>query len=226
SAGETAGVFQLEGAGMRRYIKELKPTNFSDIASMVALYRPGPKEHIPTFIGSKHKKIPVEFPHPALEQILEETYGVIVYQDQVLKIVQTFAGYTLGEADIVRKAMGKKKASIMQKEREGFVAGAMEKKGFSKEIAEDVFGLIEPFAGYAFNKAHATSYAMIAYQTAYLKAHYPVEFMTAWLATHLGNQEKVTSATSECSRLGIPVLQPDVHGSEKSFSAEKDENGE
>ncbi len=225
SAGETAGVFQLEGAGMRRYIRELKPTNFSDIASMVALYRPGPKEHIPIFIGAKHKKIPVKFPHPALEKILEETYGIIVYQDQVLKIVQAFAGYTLGEADIVRKAMGKKKAEIMEKEREGFIAGAMEKKGFSREIAEEVFKLIEPFAGYAFNKAHATSYAMIAYQTAYLKAHYPAEFMTALLATYMGNQEKVTSAIAECRRLGIPVLTPDVNRSNKSFSIEKDEKG-
>ncbi len=225
SAGETAGVFQLEGSGMRRYIKELKPTNFSDIASMVALYRPGPKEHIPTFIGSKHKKIPVEFPHPALEQILEETYGIIVYQDQVLKIVQTFAGYTLGEADIVRKAMGKKKAEIMEKEREGFIAGAMEKKGFPKGLAEDVFKLIEPFAGYAFNKAHATSYAMIAYQTAYLKAHYPVEFMTAWLATYMGNQEKVTSAIAECRRLGIQILPPSINNSHRSFSIEKNEDG-
>ena len=225
SAGETAGVFQLEGAGMRRYIRELKPTNFSDIASMVALYRPGPKEHIPTFIGSKHKKIPVEFPHPALEQILDETYGIIVYQDQVLKIVQAFAGYSLGEADIVRKAMGKKKAEIMEKEREGFIAGAMKKKGFSKEVAENVFKLIEPFAGYAFNKAHATSYAMIAYQTAYLKAHYPAEFMTAWLTTYMGNQEKVASAIAECRRLGIQVLPPSVNHSNNSFSVEKSEDG-
>lgn len=224
SAAETAGVFQLEGAGMRRYIKELKPSNFSDIASMVALYRPGPKDHIPTFIGSKYKKIPVEFPHPALEQILEETYGIIVYQDQVLQIVRTFAGYSLGQADIVRKAMGKKKAEIMEKEREGFIAGAI-KNGFSNKIAEEVFSLIEPFAGYAFNKAHATSYAMIAYQTAYLKANYPTEFMTALLITNMGNQEKVSSAITECRRLGIPVLLPDVNRSKQSFTIEKDENG-
>ncbi|NQT73037.1 MAG: DNA polymerase III subunit alpha [Chloroflexi bacterium] len=222
SAAETAGVFQLEGAGMRRYIKELKPNNFSDIASMVALYRPGPKDHIPTFIGSKHKKIPVEFPHPALEEILKETYGVIVYQDQVLQIVRTFAGYTLGQADIVRKAMGKKKAEIMEKEREGFIAGA-KKNGFSNKIAEEVFSLIEPFAGYAFNKAHATSYAMIAYQTAYLKANYPAEFMTALLITNMGNSEKVSSAVAECRRLGIQVLPPDVNQSKQSFTIEKGE---
>ncbi|MFO8009574.1 MAG: DNA polymerase III subunit alpha, partial [Dehalococcoidia bacterium] len=224
SAGETAGVFQLEGAGMRRYIRELKPSNFSDIASMVALYRPGPKQHIPTFIASKYKKIPVEFPHPALEEILSETYGIIVYQDQVLQIVRTFAGYSLGEADVVRKAMGKKVPEIMQKERERFIAGAIE-KGFSRKVAEEVFSLIEPFAGYAFNKAHATSYAMIAYQTAYLKAHYPAEFMTALLITFMDNHEKVASAVAECRRLGIQVLPPDVNRSMKSFTTEKDGEG-
>ncbi|MFA4836518.1 MAG: DNA polymerase III subunit alpha, partial [Dehalococcoidia bacterium] len=225
SAGETTGVFQLEGAGMRRYIKELKPNNFSDIASMVALYRPGPKQHIPTFIKSKHKEIPIKFPHPALEKILEETYGVIVYQDQVLLIARTFAGYTLGEADIVRKAMGKKNPEIMQKERDKFIAGATEKKGFSREIAEDVFNLIEPFAGYAFNKAHATSYAMIAYQTGYLKANYPAEFMTALLITNVGNQEKISSAVGECRRLGVQVLPPDVNRSKKTFAIEKTPEG-
>ncbi|MDD5092972.1 MAG: DNA polymerase III subunit alpha [Dehalococcoidia bacterium] len=225
SAGETTGVFQLEGAGMRRYIKELKPSTFSDIASMVALYRPGPKQHIPTFIKSKHKEIPIKFPHPALEKILEETYGVIVYQDQVLRITQAFAGYTLGEADIVRKAMGKKIPEIMQKERDKFIAGAIEKKGFSREIAEQVFNLIEPFAGYAFNKAHATSYAMIAYQTAYLKAIYPAEFMTALFITNMGNQEKISTAVAECRRLGISVQAPDVNRSEKSFTIENADDG-
>ena len=225
AAGETTGVFQLEGAGMRRYIKELKPTNFSDIASMVALYRPGPKQHIPAFIQSKHKQIPVEFPHPALVKILEETYGVIVYQDQVLHITQTFAGYTLGEADIVRKAMGKKIPEIMQKEKERFIAGATDKNGFSKKVAEDVFSLIEPFAGYAFNKAHATSYAMIAYQTAYLKANYPAEFMTALFITNAGNQDKIATAVAECRRLGIPVLPPDVNHSRQTFTIEQTDDG-
>lgn len=224
AAGETAGVFQLEGGGMRRYIKQLKPTNFSDIASMVALYRPGPKEHIPTFIGSKHKEIPIKFPHPALEQILEETYGIIVYQDQVLLITRTFAGYSLGAADIFRKAMGKKNPEIFQKERDRFIAGAME-NGFSQKVAEDVFALIEPFAGYAFNKAHAVSYAMIAYQTAYLKANYPVEFMTALFTTNIGNSEKVASAVTECRRLGIPVLPPDINRSKQSFTIDNNENG-
>ncbi|MDY6912187.1 MAG: DNA polymerase III subunit alpha, partial [Chloroflexota bacterium] len=223
-AAETVGVFQLEGGGMRRYIKQLKPTNFSDIASMVALYRPGPKQHIPTFIGSKHKEIPIKFPHPALEQILEETYGVIVYQDQVLLITRTFAGYTLGAADIFRKAMGKKIPEIMERERDRFIAGGIE-NGYSEKVSQDVFSLIEPFAGYAFNKAHATSYAMIAYQTAYFKANYPAEFMTALLITNTGNQEKIATAVAECRRLGIQVLPPDVNRSKLSFTIEKTEDG-
>ncbi|MBI4303810.1 MAG: DNA polymerase III subunit alpha, partial [Chloroflexi bacterium] len=167
SSGETAGVFQLEGAGMRRYIKELKPTTFSDVAAMVALYRPGPMEHIPTFIKVKHGLEPIRYPHPALESILRETYGVIVYQEQVLFIVRALADYSLGQADIFRKAMGKKIAEVMKKEKQNFMAGA-KKQGCSTEIADEVFALIEPFAGYAFPKAHAVSYALIAYQTAYL----------------------------------------------------------
>ena len=168
AAGETVGVFQLEGSGMRRYIKELKPSVFSDIAAMVALYRPGPMEHIPRFIDAKHGKAPIRYPHPALENILKETYGVIVYQEQVLLIVQEFAGYSLGQADIFRKAMGKKIAEAMKKEKRNFFSGA-KKRGFDEKVTEEVFALIEPFTGYAFNKAHAWCYALIAYQTAYLK---------------------------------------------------------
>jgi len=221
SSGETAGVFQLEGAGMRRHIKELKPTTFSDIAAMIALYRPGPMEHIPTFIKAKHGIEPIHYPHPSLASILEETYGVIVYQEQVLFIVQTFAGYDLGQADIFRKAMSKKIAEVMKKERRNFIAGA-KKNGFSAEVAAEVFTLIEPFAGYAFNKAHSTSYALIAYQTAYLKANYPVEYITAFLTTHTGQPEKIANAVGECRRLGIPVLPPDINHSQTSFSIEKD----
>lgn len=221
SSGETAGVFQLEGAGMRRYIKELKPTNFSDIAAMVALYRPGPMEHIPTFIKAKHGLEPIRYPHSALASILEETYGVIVYQDQVLFIVQALAGYSLGQADIFRKAMGKKIPEVMKKERRNFIAGA-KKSGFSTEVASEVFALIEPFAGYAFNKAHSVSYALIAYQTAYLKANYPAEYITALLITNVGQSEKVASAVAECRRLGIIVLPPDINRSQVSFSIEED----
>jgi len=221
SAGETTGVFQLEGAGMRRYIKDLKPTTFSDIAAMVALYRPGPMEHIPTFIKAKHGLEPIRYPHPALEKILEETYGVIVYQDQVLFIVREFAGYSLGQADIFRKAMGKKIAEVMKKERRSFIEGAR-KKGFSADLATQVFNLIEPFAGYAFNKAHSVSYALIAYQTAYLKANYPAEYMTAFLTIHADQPEKVASAVAECRRLGISVLPPDINRSQVNFAIEKE----
>ncbi|MFC1956478.1 DNA polymerase III subunit alpha [Chloroflexota bacterium] len=224
SSGETVGVFQLEGAGMRRYIKELKPTAFSDIAAMVALYRPGPMEHIPTFIKAKHGLEPIRYPHPTLASILEETYGVIVYQDQVLFIVQAFAGYSLGQADIFRKAMGKKIPEVMKKERRNFIAGAR-KNGFSTEVATAIFDLIEPFAGYAFNKAHSVSYALIAYQTAYLKANYPADYITAFLITHTGQTEKVASAVVECRRLGIKVLPPDINRSQVSFAIEKDGDG-
>jgi DNA polymerase-3 subunit alpha len=219
SSGETSGVFQLEGAGMRRYIKELKPTTFSNIAAMIALYRPGPMEHIPTFIKAKHGIEPIRYPHPALSSILEETYGVIVYQEQVLFIVQAFAGYSLGQADIFRKAMGKKIPTVMKEEKRNFIAGA-KKLGYSTEVADEVFALIEPFAGYAFNKAHSFSYALIAYQTAYLKANYPSEYITAFLITNADQSEKVASAVAECRRLGITVLPPDINHSRVSFSIE------
>jgi DNA polymerase-3 subunit alpha len=224
AAGETAGVFQLEGSGMRRYIKELKPSVFSDIAAMVALYRPGPMEHIPRFIDAKHGKIPITYPHPALENILKETYGVIVYQEQVLLIVQEFAGYSLGQADIFRKAMGKKIVEAVKKEKRNFFSGA-KKRGFSEELTGEVFALIEPFTGYAFNKAHAWCYALIAYQTAYLKANYTAEYITAFLTIHAGELEKTASAIAECRRLNINVLQPDINRSQLDFSIENDETG-
>jgi len=224
ASGETAGVFQLESSGMRRYIKELKPTAFSDISAMIALYRPGPMEHIPTFIKAKHGEEPIRYPDPALESILEETYGVIVYQEQVLFIVQTLAGYSLGQADIFRKAMGKKIAAVMKKEKQRFLRGAKE-KGFTSQLAEEVFALIEPFAGYAFNKAHATSYALIAYQTAYLKANYPAEYITALLTIQADQMDKVANAITECRRLDIPVLPPHINHSRASFSIEKNGGG-
>jgi DNA polymerase-3 subunit alpha len=225
ASGETTGVFQLESSGMRRYIKELKPTCVSDISAMVALYRPGPMEHIPKFIKSKHGEEPITYPHPALEKILEETYGVIVYQDQVLFIVRQFAGYTLGQADIFRKAMGKKIAEVMQKEKVNFIKGAI-KLGYSEEIADTIFALILPFAGYAFNKAHSVSYALIAYQTAYLKANYPSEYMNAFLITNMNVMEKVTTAVSECRRLGIDVRPPNINKSQVTFSLEYSGNPE
>ena len=166
SQAKTSGVFQLESSGMKRYIKELKPTSVNDVSAMIALYRPGPMEHISTFIDSKHGKIPIKYPHPSLEDILKETYGIIVYQDQVLLIAQSIAGYSLGDADRFRKAMGKKIPEVMLEEKSKFLQGTID-NGFDKELGEKVFELIEPFAGYAFNKAHSVSYAMIGYWTAY-----------------------------------------------------------
>ncbi len=224
SAGETTGVFQLEGSGMRRYIKELKPSTFSDIAAMVALYRPGPMEQIPRFIKAKHGLEPIHYPHPALAEILKETYGVIVYQEQVLFIVRTFAGYSLGQADIFRKAMGKKIVEVMRKERRHFITGA-KKNGFSADLADQVFNLIEPFAGYAFNKAHAVSYALIAYQTAFLKSNYPVEYLTALFIAFAEHSEKIATAVAECRRLNIKVLPPDINHSRISFIIEKQADG-
>ena len=223
SSGQTTDLFQLESAGMRRYIKELKPSSLSDISAMIALYRPGPMENIDAFIDSKHGRAPVTYPHPSFKDLLDETYGIIVYQDQVLLILQQFAGYTLGEADIVRKAMGKKIASLMAQERERFVDGA-KAKGFDNDIAVEVFDLIEPFAGYAFNKSHSVSYALISYWTAYFKAHYPVEYMCSVLNSRLDNPEKMVSSITECGRLGITVHLPDVNRSEEFFTI--DQNGE
>ncbi|PKB79332.1 MAG: hypothetical protein BZY88_13925 [SAR202 cluster bacterium Io17-Chloro-G9] len=216
SSGNTSDLFQLESAGMQRYIKELKPSNLGDISAMIALYRPGPMEHIDRFINAKFGREEITYPHPSLKDLLDETYGVIVYQDQVLLILQQFAGYTLGEADIVRKAMGKKISSLMVQEREKFVAGA-QAKGFDQTLAVAVFDLIEPFAGYAFNKAHSVSYALISYWTSYFKKHYTLEYMASVLNSRLDNPEKVAGTINECFRMGIPVLLPDINRSEELF---------
>ena len=224
SSGQTTGIFQLESSGMRRHIKNLKPRSLMDISAMIALYRPGPMEHIDTYIQASHGKQQAEYPHPVLEEILEETHGVIVYQDQVLLIVQAIAGYSLGEADIVRKAMGKKIPAIMQQERQGFIAGALA-QGFDQELADQIFALIEPFAGYAFNKAHSVSYALIAYWTAYFKANYPVEYMVALLNSHSGQQERIAIEVDECARLKITILPPDINRSDVAFTVDTDPEG-
>ena len=225
SSGDTTDLFQLESAGMQRYIKELKPSNLGDIAAMIALYRPGPMENIETFIRAKHGLVPISYPHPSFKELLDETYGVIVYQDQVLLILQQFAGYSLGAADIVRKAMGKKIASLMAEERVNFVAGA-QANGYDAEVAIEIFDLIEPFAGYAFNKAHSVSYALISYWTAYFKNHYPVEYMAAVLNSRLDNPEKTLGSMNECLRLQIPILLPDINRSEEFFSIDDDPSGQ
>ena len=223
SSGKTTDIFQLESAGMQRYIEKLKPSSIGDIAAMIALYRPGPMEHIDTFINAKHGRAAIKYPHPSLQEILEETHGVIVYQDQVLLILQAFAGYSLGRADTVRKAMGKKIPELMRQEREGFIEGAMA-KGFTGELAQEVFNLMEPFAGYAFNKAHSVSYALISYWTAYFKANYPLEYMASVLNSRLDHPERVAGAISECFRMGIPVLPPDVNRSGVFFAIDEDES--
>ncbi|SVA71921.1 uncharacterized protein METZ01_LOCUS124775, partial [marine metagenome] len=215
--GNTNDLFQLESAGMQRYIRALKPSNLGDIAAMIALYRPGPMENIDMFIDAKHGRKPISYPHPSFKELLDETYGVIVYQDQVLLILQQFAGYSLGAADIVRKAMGKKIASLMAEERVNFVTGA-QAKGFEQDVAGEIFDLIEPFAGYAFNKAHSVSYALISYWTAYFKNHYPVEYMAAVLNSRLDNPEKTLGSMNECFRLNIPILPPSINRSEEFFS--------
>lgn len=226
--GETFGVFQLESAGMRRYIRQLRPSSVAELAAMVALYRPGPMEHIPSYCRAKHGEVEISYPHPDLAEVLDETYGVIVYQDQVLLIAQQFAGYTLGEADIMRKAMGKKIVEKMAAERERFIEGANE-RGYSTEDAERIFSLIEPFAGYAFNKAHAVCYGTISYQTAYLKANYPAEYMTAVLRlaqNHpTGAQARIAAAINECIKLDIPVLVPDVNESGVKFEVQELDDG-
>ena len=225
--GETFGVFQLESSGMRRYVQDLQPDNIADLCAMVALYRPGPMQWIPRYIDGKHGRVPITYPHADLANVLDETYGVIVYQDQVMLIARQFAGYTLGQADIMRKAMGKKKAEIMAAERDGFVAGAV-RKGYTKEDASAVFNLIEPFAGYAFNKAHSWCYGNIAYQTAYMKANYPVQYMTAVLQNTKSSpdpHERIAAAAAECARLGIELQPPDVNESEDNFSVGSVEAG-
>ena len=224
SSGDTFGVFQLESGGMRRVVEDLKPSSIRDLAALLALYRPGPMEHIPRFIESKHGRVEVTYPHHDLGEILDDTYGVIVYQDQVLHIARKFAGYTLGQADIMRKAMGKKIASVMVGERGNFLAGALG-NGYNERDAETIFELIEPFAGYAFNKAHAVSYAAIAYQTAWFKANYPAPYMAAVLRAAAGNSDRVREAAAECGKLGIPLLLPDVNRSEATFTLEQMADG-
>ncbi len=224
ATGDTFGVFQLESGGMRRVVEDLKPTSIRDLAALLALYRPGPMEHIPRFIESKHGRVGVSYPHDDLGEILDDTYGVIVYQDQVLHIARKFAGYTLGQADIMRKAMGKKIASVMEGERGNFTKGALA-NGYSEGDAQTIFELIEPFAGYAFNKAHAVSYAAIAYQTAWFKANHKASYMAAVLRAASGNSDRVREAAAECGRLGIPLLLPDVNRSEATFTLEKMADG-
>ncbi|HWA83090.1 MAG TPA: DNA polymerase III subunit alpha [Fimbriimonadaceae bacterium] len=218
--GETTGVFQLEGGGMTRYVMQLKPNSIRELAAMVALYRPGPMEHIPAFIDTKFGRRKATYIDERMKPILEETYGVIVYQDQVLKLVQAIAGFTLGKADVLRRAMGKKDAKAMADMKAEFMTGTSE-RGIREEDAERIWELLLPFAGYAFNKAHAVCYSILAYQTAYLKANYPIEYMAALLAVYRSKEDRVTAFIEECRKLRIPVLQPDVNESLLDFNIER-----
>ncbi|MCR4325053.1 MAG: DNA polymerase III subunit alpha [Candidatus Curtissbacteria bacterium] len=219
--GETQGLFQLGGSGMTRYLKELKPTNIFDIMAMISLFRPGPMYSIPEFIERKHNKGKISYYDKRMEEYLKESYGVIVYQDDVLLTAINIAGYSWEEADNFRKAMGKKIPSEMAKQKEKFTEGAM-KNGMSQQKAEGLFKLIEPFAAYGFNKAHAASYAVIAYQTAYMKANFPVEFMTAVMTAESDDPDKIALAVNECAKMKIPVLPPDVNRSQTGFTVEDD----
>lgn len=215
--GDTTGVFQLESAGMKRYLKELKPNQFEDIIAMVALYRPGPMAEFPRFIEGKNNPSSVHFPHPSLEPVLGDTYGVMVFQEQIIALLQLIAGYSPGEADLIRKAIGKKKRDIMESERPRFIEGCL-KRGLTKNGAEKLWALIQPFADYSFNKAHAACYALIAYQTAYLKAHYPAAFMAALMTSDYDDTDRLAIEINECKHIGIDVLPPDVNESFVEFA--------
>ncbi len=228
ASGETTGIFQLESAGMRRYIKELKPTTIFDLQAMVALYRPGPMANIPEFIKRKHNPKLIKYPDPRLENVLKESYGIITFQDDMLLTAIEVAGYSWLTADKLRKAVGKKIPAEMKKEHDNFVNGCVT-NGMKKDKAEELWVLFEPFAGYGFGKAHAACYGTIAFRTAYLKAHYPVEFMTALLtaesrgSTGPIKNEKIAQAVAECKRLNVEVLPPDINKSLSDFSIEESE---
>lgn len=215
--GDTTGVFQLESAGMRRVLRELKPTEFEDIISVLALYRPGPMEFIPKYIAGKHGRIQVEYPHPSLEPILKDTYGIIVYQEQIMQIASRMAGFSLGEADLLRRAVSKKKREVLDQERKHFVAGSLS-LGYTQEEANRVYDMIVRFADYGYPRAHAAAYGVLAFQTAYLRAHYPAIFMASMLTAVMGSHRRVAEYVDDCRRMGIRVLPPDINESGVAFT--------
>jgi DNA polymerase-3 subunit alpha len=219
--GETVGVFQYESPGMQKHLKELKPTVFEDLIAMNALYRPGPMEYIPSFTRRKHGQEDIEYDLPAMEEYLKETYGITVYQEQVMLLSQKLAGFTKGEADVLRKAMGKKQIAVLDKMKPQFIEQAGE-RGHDKDKLEKIWKDWEAFASYAFNKSHSTCYAWIAYQTAYLKAHYPAEYMAAVLSNNMNDIKQVTFFMEECKRMRLDVLGPDINESYYKFSVNKD----
>lgn len=216
--GDMTWVFQFESDGMRRYLKELKPSSFEDLIAMVSLYRPGPMAYIPDFIDRKFGRKKVDYPHPSLEEILKPTYGIAVYQEQIMQLVQAFAGFSLGEADILRRAIGKKKYELLMEQRGKFIEAAV-RSGNKEELAIYIFDeIIEPFAGYGFNKSHAACYAMIAYQTAYMKAYFPTEFMTAMMTSDEEDTDRIRLEITEAREKNIKILPPDVNESKKHFT--------
>ncbi len=224
SKGNTVGVFQLESSGMRDVLRNMRPDTFEDIIALVALYRPGPMDNIPRYIACKHGEEEPDYLHPTLQPILEETYGVMIYQEQVMQIAQLLSGYSLGGADLLRRAMGKKIAAEMEAQRKDFVDGAVG-NGVDRAQAGRIFDQVDKFAGYGFNKSHAAAYALVAYQTAYLKANYPVEFLAASMTLDLGNTEKLNVFRQELDRLKIPLLPPDINKSGVVFGVETIVNG-
>lgn len=217
--GDTCAVFQFESPGMQSVHKQIKPDRFEDLIAIVSLYRPGPMDNIPTYIKRKHKEEEITYLHPALAPILDETYGIMVYQEQVMQIARSLAGYTMGEADKLRKVMGKKKIEEIPKQREKFMKGALE-NGIKEEVAGSIFDQMEKFASYGFNKSHAAAYSLISYQTAYLKCHYPVEFMCAVMDLDMTNTDKLATFVSDCKDMHFNVLPPNINHSESEFSVE------
>jgi DNA polymerase-3 subunit alpha len=225
--GDTVGVFQMESGGMRKVLTQLRPNSFEDVIAVLALFRPGPLDSgmVEEFIKRKHGKVPIKYLHPELEPILKETYGVIVYQEQVMQIAQVLAGYSLGDADNLRRAMGKKKKADMDREKERFMAGAVRQK-VSRKLAQDIFDQMETFAAYGFNKSHSAAYALISYQTAYLKAHYPEEFLAGLMTLEMSDTDKTYKNIAECRGREIAILPPDVNESREDFTVgEGDEHG-
>ncbi len=218
NTGHTTGVFQLESAGMQNLCRQLQVSSIDEIIALIALYRPGPMDWIPDYIRGKKDPSTVKFPHPLLEEVCHETYGVMVYQEQVMEAAKIIAGYTLGGADMLRRAMGKKDAEAMAEERAKFVAGAARLHGIDEKTSNAIFDILNKFAGYGFNKSHSAAYAILSYQTGYLKANYPVQFMAAMLSTELGNADKVAHFIAECGAMGIRVLGPDVNESRENFT--------
>jgi DNA polymerase-3 subunit alpha len=223
--GDTVGVFQLESEGMRRTLAAVKPTSFDDIIALGALYRPGPMDNIPLFGRRKNGQEPIEYPHPKLEGVLAETYGIIVYQEQVMQAAQLLAGYSLGDADLLRRAMGKKVQSEMDAQRQRFVDGCKEVSGIDARQANELFDLIDKFAGYGFNKSHAAAYALLSYQTAWLKTHYPHEFYAASMCFDMHQSDKLAVYVDDMRRNGVTLLGPNINRSEAEFSVEQTEQG-